>query len=833
MTTKLEVDLIVEAIAKGFDGLKKQVEGVGKAGENAGKGGVSNLRDGLSKLAIIAATAGTALVAAKKAFEFGEEGAKLQLLESQFDNLAKSIGTTSDSLQTKLSEASKGLVSDAELIAGAGQIISLGLADSEDGVVRLATAVSTLGLDMQQVILTFANNSTMRLDALGLSVEDVTQKARALDEQGFVGDSFDEAVLIALEEKMRLLGDASQENVGAYMRLRAEGENLSNTFKTLTSDGLTPYIGTLADVAEATNNYADFIIARDDALEAGIITLKESQDLSLQVLATTYESADAIDLITQKTIEYNEALSSGAQNVTDNYQAYGEALGMVSREIDTASIVSYQLGDAVTTNTNALHAHTDALGENMEVENRFINRTYAAEQSTLAFANSLFFAGGQAASGFVAGINAAEARMNSFTSGIGGKKKSPLLGRGGQEEIEEIERVAISSSNNIASVQEQNEQKIADLQRSNAEDIEDVRIENEENIAEVRESNAKKIHDAEMKLAEAQAKARKDFNTQVANDYLANLDRVLKGESKSNEDNLNEIFAEAASQGANLNDLMEGLVDAGIASGEEAGQALADTIREQGKSAIGQALAEGVLDPTLVDDALAELNRQIEAGEDIDLSKFGISEADLKKFMDAETFAFEQSKQQAQELAEIKKQAALDEIQAREEASQRMIAAQEEASQRMAEAVQQASEAMANAYATGAASANTSLETIPDEVTTTAVFEAESALDKTSKLKRSIDELSGLTTFSKHEHEYHTRYTTSGEPPPPGSGRGGVQAPRDATGEPPANGAGGGNQATNSSQTAGGGTNIYYQTIVSPNPQTTSSQVANAIGGRG
>ena len=106
----------------------------------------------------------------------------------------------------KLREATGGMMSDAALMESAAGIMSLGLAKTEDGVVRLATVVGELGWDMQQVILTMANNSKMRLDALGLSVEDVTERAKKLQDAGMSMDqAFDMAVIEAGEAKIKLL----------------------------------------------------------------------------------------------------------------------------------------------------------------------------------------------------------------------------------------------------------------------------------------------------------------------------------------------------------------------------------------------------------------------------------------------------------------------------------------------------------------------------------------------------------------------------------------------------------------------------------------------------
>src|SRR5690606_32853406 len=121
-----------------------------------------------------------------------------------------------------LRSATQGMISDANLMASASQIISLGLMDTEDGVVRLARVVGELGWNMNQVILTFANNSEMRLDALGLSISDVDERTKKFVASGYsIEDAFDMAVLEAGEARVRLLGSAADSTVGDIKRMAA------------------------------------------------------------------------------------------------------------------------------------------------------------------------------------------------------------------------------------------------------------------------------------------------------------------------------------------------------------------------------------------------------------------------------------------------------------------------------------------------------------------------------------------------------------------------------------------------------------------------------------
>ncbi len=208
----------------------------------------------------------------KMAYDALKQGAELEAARGRFENLTRTINTTGDALLGKLREATKGMVSDAELISGASDIISLGLAKNEGDTVRLATAVSTLGLDMQQVILTFANNSKARLDSLGLSVEGVTQKAAELEAQGFVGDAFDEAVLIGLEQKMQLLGDASQTTAGKLAILESNWANLVNSMKEGLAAAVEPAVTLLVGLGE----YGDQV---DTIIDSNLEAAKSFDDL--------------------------------------------------------------------------------------------------------------------------------------------------------------------------------------------------------------------------------------------------------------------------------------------------------------------------------------------------------------------------------------------------------------------------------------------------------------------------------------------------------------------------------------------------------------------------
>lgn len=200
---------------------------------------------GLTKWIGGVAAAWVSVQTAQKAYETVLAGSAILGQQAQFENLAASIGTTADMLETRLKSATGGLFSDAQQIAAASEIISLGLASNENGVVRLANAAARLNLDMQVLGLTLANDSTARLDSLGLSMQRVKEISAELKAEGFTGDAFDEAVLIALEERMNLLGDASETTAGKIQIFNAKIANLTDGFKIALAEGVTPFIDEL------------------------------------------------------------------------------------------------------------------------------------------------------------------------------------------------------------------------------------------------------------------------------------------------------------------------------------------------------------------------------------------------------------------------------------------------------------------------------------------------------------------------------------------------------------------------------------------------------------
>ena len=266
-TDKLQIEL--DAAWRGKSSVQKANNALKRLAANAGKVNIDFKKMAIGATVAFAAVGAAAVIAWKTI----GEGAALLQARDQFERLTVSIDSTADAMLGKLRAATNGMISDAELIAGAGQIISLGLADTEDSVIRLSTLVGKLGWDMQQVILTFANNSVMRLDSLGLSVEDVNSKMKDLEAQGYSTDkAFDMAVILAGEEKLALLGDTADTTAGKLQMIITVGENAKSAFA---ESFATELAGQLDDASESAGELEESIVTLADTVGfsfAGIVS---------------------------------------------------------------------------------------------------------------------------------------------------------------------------------------------------------------------------------------------------------------------------------------------------------------------------------------------------------------------------------------------------------------------------------------------------------------------------------------------------------------------------------------------------------------------------------
>ena len=259
-------------------GLKRGARDASKSMQSI-KEGSADIQKGLLQAT---AMAGGFALALKKVYDITKQGAQLELAAIRFDRLATSIGTTGEALRTDLAGATQGLMTDAEQIALAGDLMSLGLAKTHDQAVRLTSVASQLGMNMNQLTLTLANQTTMRFDALGVSVDGFKEVLKETTEAG--GD-FTDAFLVQAENQIEKVGSILDTTAGQIQGYETYWKNLWETVKLAAVEGLAPAL--------------TFQNRLREAQQRGLITWAEQQTMMQQFARgdapAVVEELDAIE----------------------------------------------------------------------------------------------------------------------------------------------------------------------------------------------------------------------------------------------------------------------------------------------------------------------------------------------------------------------------------------------------------------------------------------------------------------------------------------------------------------------------------------------------------
>lgn len=276
------VDITIRAIDKASKDIKNVNKELANT-EKSGKG-VGLSFDKLAKSALAATGVITALgMAGKAAFEFAEQGAQLQRTNEKFDRLAKSIGVTGEALRVDLKKAMGGIVSEAESVTLATDLMTLGLVKSRDEAVRMAKVAGELGMNMNQLVLTLTNQTTMRFDALGVAVDGFEEKVRKLEDAGYATDeAFRLAFVEQAEDQIAKVGSVAETAAGQFATLRATMADTKNEASVMVMNAILPTV-------EALNDYATNVNILREAKEKGIISLGEFQE---QVWRLNFRFAD-------------------------------------------------------------------------------------------------------------------------------------------------------------------------------------------------------------------------------------------------------------------------------------------------------------------------------------------------------------------------------------------------------------------------------------------------------------------------------------------------------------------------------------------------------------
>lgn len=382
------IKILIEAqnkASKELQAVKKELEGLKKATKDTGTEGgksVGGLLDQFRNLKMGAvpylAALGVAVGAFKKTIEFSREGAELEFTGEKFERLAETVGSTKDAMLRDLREVSKGTISDFELMASATDFMALGLAKSHDEVVRLTNVASALGMNMNQLVLTLTNQTTMRFDAIGVSVDGFKEKVKALEDAGMsASDAFKEAFLRQAEEQIQRVGNAADAAIGDFKRLEAAIKNFGDAAKISLADKLAPAVEVTADMFSVwakrmQDNQAFNDLAKQ--LEGAGVNIEEfnarfSDTKNFAGWIVDVEGFEQLLIDMQNSIPMTaaeiDALVMSVFNGTDSWEEFvagmdkaGIGLGMMTEELYNTEKVAGSAGEGVTKAMGASEAST-------------------------------------------------------------------------------------------------------------------------------------------------------------------------------------------------------------------------------------------------------------------------------------------------------------------------------------------------------------------------------------------------------------------------------------------------------------------------------------------
>ncbi|MDD3948750.1 MAG: hypothetical protein PHT43_04735 [Anaerolineaceae bacterium] len=307
-------------LEKGLSSAESQINNAASGMKSAG-GDIALFMIGLNQALEIAGKVADAI---KKVYAAAKEGAELDYARDKFDSLAYSIDAVSSALLGDMREATSGIISDAELIGGAGQIMALGLADSHDEVLRLSTVAGELGMNMNQLVLALTNQSTMRFDQLGLSVAGFEEKVESLKKAGMSAeDAFSEAFLRQAEEQIERIGSVAESSVGSFLLMEAGIKNLGDAVK----------VNLLGTIEPALSGLAGWIADMGTAAQAELAFNSMVDRMKLAKLNTTQFAQEVFKL-------------RGEMGQIDNIQAFTQLLAEQEQMLQVATYGTQEWADA-------------------------------------------------------------------------------------------------------------------------------------------------------------------------------------------------------------------------------------------------------------------------------------------------------------------------------------------------------------------------------------------------------------------------------------------------------------------------------------------------------
>lgn len=336
-------------LQRGLKDAENQIDKTARSIEKSGQGlDFSMLVTGFNQALEIVSKLGEGI---RQAYAAASEGAAIEYAAIKFDRLSQSIGTTSELLLGDLKNATRGMMSDAQLMGSAGDLMALGLAKSHDEAVRLSTVAGALGMNMNQLVLTLTNQTTMRFDALGVSVDGFAEKVKALEDAGMsANDAFKEAFLQQAEDQIARVGSIAESSAGKLMMMESAFANLGDAIKLQLATTFAEFAPVITELGDSmTENitvgqdYKTTMNTIQNLMKTGLVTGTQYKELLREMgvhsgmgAITAQQHQIALDFL-------NEAMG----NATKGTQDWADANDRVYESMNNVSEATDYIGTSV------------------------------------------------------------------------------------------------------------------------------------------------------------------------------------------------------------------------------------------------------------------------------------------------------------------------------------------------------------------------------------------------------------------------------------------------------------------------------------------------------
>ena len=341
-TRRKEVELIVSAITEGFDKVDQQFDRAGKAAKKLGDGvKKSNTRfvELKSKVDLASQALSKISEVAQKTYETIQRGAQVEAATKTFDNLTKSIGTTSDVMLGDMQAATRNMVSEMDLMQASNKFMAMGLASTSKEAAKLAEMSTQLGIAMgkgpneamEEMALLLANQSIPRLDTFGISagkvrerIKELTTGINGLDREA----AFMQATMEQAQVTMGKVGEQSETTAGKLGELEAAYEDMKDAASQSVARGSDPVIDALLEMRRATDEseksstkWLLAINALNVAMGGYGSSVRQIKNLTNDYADSQGEAARTAADHTNFTITQNEAVQRLSRSLEDSAAA--------------------------------------------------------------------------------------------------------------------------------------------------------------------------------------------------------------------------------------------------------------------------------------------------------------------------------------------------------------------------------------------------------------------------------------------------------------------------------------------------------------------------------